>query len=570
MKVALEVKVSDDRVTVSGSGLSLLRVKAAIAAFTSDGQVLSAGRTAFTAPLSAYLEAKPLFEREIIEDPSSIRQIENGAAIAGLHRIARERVREISENGEALTGLEHWDEILDPHQGIAANAMSVSGLSGMCLFDEQGTGKTVSLLAAYDILKKRGEIDTAIVLAPKTLQSNWKSEAQIFLGDAPLSIVLIEGDKEDRYLKLQTKADLFISTYETLDSELTHFISITKTRKVLLVADESFFVKNPDAQRSRAARDFRRHCVRAIVLCGSPAPNSPSDLIHQFDLADNGYTFRGTEPPDDPSKKKEFIETQIEARGVYLRRTKDRVLPNLPEKRFHVMLVDMEPKQALLYSEAKKDLALFLKTLDNRTFRRNLTTYFQKRAAMLQICVSPNLIDRMVKEVPAKYLALDKLLKDEIENKRNKIVVWSVYTKTIDDLVERYSSYNPVRVDGKVPQASVRQEMVDRFQNDPGTMLFIGNPAAAGAGVTLHSSHVVVYLSFSNQAAHYMQSLDRVHRRGQTSSNIDYHFLVCAGTIEQKELERLVSKQKTQSNLLGDAASENFTLEDALREIGAP
>lgn len=568
--MALEVKVSDDRVTVSGSGLSLLRVKAAIAAFTSDGQVLSAGRTAFTAPLSAYLEAKPLFEREIIEDPSSIRQIENGAAIAGLHRIARERVREISENGEALTGLEHWDEILDPHQGIAANAMSVSGLSGMCLFDEQGTGKTVSLLAAYDILKKRGEIDTAIVLAPKTLQSNWKSEAQIFLGDAPLSIVLIEGDKEDRYLKLQTKADLFISTYETLDSELTHFISITKTRKVLLVADESFFVKNPDAQRSRAARDFRRHCVRAIVLCGSPAPNSPSDLIHQFDLADNGYTFRGTEPPDDPSKKKEFIETQIEARGVYLRRTKDRVLPNLPEKRFHVMLVDMEPKQALLYSEAKKDLALFLKTLDNRTFRRNLTTYFQKRAAMLQICVSPNLIDRMVKEVPAKYLALDKLLKDEIENKRNKIVVWSVYTKTIDDLVERYSSYNPVRVDGKVPQASVRQEMVDRFQNDPGTMLFIGNPAAAGAGVTLHSSHVVVYLSFSNQAAHYMQSLDRVHRRGQTSSNIDYHFLVCAGTIEQKELERLVSKQKTQSNLLGDAASENFTLEDALREIGAP
>lgn len=565
--MALDVTTDGDRVTITGSGPSLLKVKAEIAKLAGDGEVFSIGRSSFVAPLRAYQQAKAFLHGVFAEDSASTQVIANQKETDDRHRDAKNRVNEIAENGESLTGLEHWDHILDPHQGIAANAMSVHGLAGICLFDEQGTGKTISALAAFDILRGRGEVDGVVVLAPKTLQENWRQEAQKFLPEQP-SIVTLDGSKEERYAKLRSTSDFYLATYEALESELTLFIAIAKNRKLLLVVDESFFVKNPHANRSMAAREFRRYCTRALILCGTPAPNSPSDLIHQFDLSDNGYSFGGITPPKEPEKAREFVESVIEQRGVYLRRTKDMVLPDLPEKHFHVVGVDMGPKQTMLYSEARDELALLLKTLDNRTFRRNLTTYFQKRAAMLQICVSPKLIDQMIDEQPAKYIALDRLLKNEIQEKDNKVVVWSVYTKTIDDLIDRYHAYLPARVDGKVSDVRERQSMVERFQNDPDTKLFVGNPAAAGAGITLHASHVSVYLSFSNQAAHYMQSLDRIHRRGQTSNSVDYYFLVCKETIEQNELGRLTSKQRTQSDLLGDIVEVKFTLEDALREIG--
>ena len=563
----LRVEASENRVTIRGTGLQFLRAKTTISAFAGEGEVLTVGKNSFSAPLSAYLQAKPGLGDGIVEDVPSASLIMGRLAELDLHENARSRVREIIEKGKTLTGFPRWDAILDPHQGIASNAMSVPGLSGLCLFDEQGTGKTVSLLAAFDIMKNNGEVECAVVIAPKTLQENWKKEALRFL-PSPATISIIDGNKEVRYRELQKKADLYIVTYETLGFDLPHFISLAKTRKVFLVADESFFVKNPDSRRSKTAREFRRHCVRAVVLCGSPAPNTPMDLVNQFDIADNGYTFGETVIPEDGEARKETIGNLIESRGVYLRRTKELVLPDLPKKVFHIVPVRMEPKQALLYSTTKKELVLFLRTLDNRTFRRSLTTYFQKRAALLQICVSPSLIDPLVTDVPGKYLALDRLLSTEIQGKNNKVVVWSVYTKTVDDLIDRYRMYNPVRVDGTVTGTSLRQEMINRFQNDPQTKLFVGNPMAAGAGVTLHSAHIAVYLSFSNQAAHYMQSLDRVHRRGQTASSVEYFFLVCQGTIEQNELERLVSKQKNQSDLFGDFSGESPSLESALHEVG--
>ena len=564
--MAISVHSDGRLVTISGSGITLLKAKSDITKIAGLNAINSINRNTFTAPIPAYLRYKEGVSGEISEEADSALIIAKAAEALSNHIEAKSKVLEVIESGHCITGNEHWDNLLDPHQGIAANVMSMQGLAGMCLFDEQGTGKTISALAAFDILSKRQEVNAVLILAPKTLLDNWKSEVSKFLPDSPV-MTSISGNKVARYSQLNSKADIYLATYETLNSELILFESLAKIRKFLLIVDESFFVKNPEATRSVSVELFRRSCVRALILCGTPAPNSPADLIHQFNLSDNGYSFGENEPPKDPEMLREYVEQVIETRGVYLRRTKDVVLPGLAEKKFHVIPVNMQPVQEALYNEAKKELILFLRSLDNRTFKRNLTSYFQKRAALLQICVSPKLIDHLITEEPSKYLALDELLKTEILMKGHKVVIWSVYTKTIDALIHRYQSYFPVRVDGKVTDIAVRQSMVEKFQNDPNTMLFIGNPAAAGAGITLHASHVAIYISFSNQAAHYMQSLDRIHRRGQVSDSVDYYFLICKNSIEQNELDRLCSKQKTQSELLGDIPKDEFSLEAALREI---
>jgi SNF2 family DNA or RNA helicase len=111
----------------------------------------------------------------------------------------------------------------------------------------------------------------------------------------------------------------------------------------------------------------------------------------------------------------------------------------------------------------------------------------------------------------------------------------------------------------------VRREAVRRFQEDDDTMLFVGNPAAAGAGLTLHRARYAVYESMSNQASHYLQSLDRIHRRGQVRA-VEYLVLLCDRTVELAEYDRLIEKERAAQNLLGDEVVPVVTREAFLRE----
>jgi len=217
------------------------------------------------------------------------------------------------------------------------------------------------------------------------------------------------------------------------------------------------------------------------------------------------------------------------------------------------------------YETARHELELELRGLNNEVFKKRVATYLQKRAALLQICCSPSSIDPTLAELPAKFSVLDSLLERLTEQGR-KVIVWSFFKKSIDEVVQRYAKYNPVRVDGSVSSED-RREAVTRFQTDPNVLLFVGNPAAAGAGITLHASHDAVYISYSNQAAHYLQSLDRIHRRGQISEEVNYYLLVCEGTIEESEVMRLRGKEIKQHDLLGDMVKWPTSLDDALSEL---
>lgn len=564
----MKAEVSDAGIVrIYGAYSEIGPLKASAAQMAGSQGVLNQSRDFFEITLDLYVALRKE-TGSIIEETTGLQlAAEAKQQEYANHEAAREQVHQILELGQYTTGEKHWDEILDVHQGVAVNCMTVPGLLGLCLFDEQGTGKTITGLAAFDLLKKSGAVDALLIAAPKTLLENWKDEAERFLPVTP-SIYVAAGDKEARYRALRSGYDIYLLTYENLISDIESLKSLARTKRLLLAMDESFFIKNPDAKRSMAAMDLREYCKRCFVLCGTPAPNKPSDLVHQFTMADNGYAFGN--PVTQRSQVLEdynVIESIINSRGVYLRRTKKNVLPDLPDKEFKIVELEMSPKQRSLYDEAKIELILYLKSLDNQAFKRNLTTYFQKRNALLQICIDPSLIDPLYNEIPCKFAYLESALPEFVENKGEKVVVWSVYTKTIDRIVKSFSRYNPARIDGKVAKVADRQFMVKRFQTDDSCKVFVGNPAAAGAGITLHKAKTSIYLSYSNQAAHYMQSLDRTHRRGQTADSVEYIFLVAKNTIEVKEIKRLIEKQGQQSNLLGDPEAERLELDEILNDL---
>lgn len=457
--------------------------------------------------------------------------------------------------------------VLDDHQVVNVAAMTHPAAYGLCLFDEQGAGKTVSAIYAWDLLAARDEVDLALIVAPKSMVPEWIRDLDRFKGKLYKARAVTGTEKEKR-AALAAGGDVLVTNFETvasLEQELTAIVRRLNGRAIL-IADESFLVKNLDARRTRAVRRLREWCGRAYVLCGTPAPNSAHDLVQQFALADFGTSFAGVAVPKDRAAAIAVVRTALRERGVYLRHLKRDVLPGLPAKSFDIVRMDLEPLQARAYDRASRDLLEELEVTDDDEFRRRLISFVAKRSRLLQICSNPSHLVPGYREIPTKLRALDDILEELVVRGGEKVVVWSFFTASLEAVAKRYAPLGVVRYDGTITDVVERREAVRKFQEDETTRLFVANPAAAGAGLTLHASRYAVYESFSNQAAHYLQSLDRIHRRGQLH-DVRYLVLLCNGTVEEKEFERLRQKEVDAQDLLGDVQDPPVTRQSMLDEL---
>ena len=503
-------------------------------------------------------------------DPAAALFAENRRDVRAAHADLVAEVARLRAGGKALAAPMLADvpglDVLDDHQWVNVAAMTLPGSPGLCVFDEQGAGKTVTFIFAFDVLVSRDEADFAVIVAPKSMVPEWPRDFQRFKGDLYKTVIIIGSPRQKREA-LASGADVFVTNFETavsMEEEIRSLLGRRPGRGVLVV-DESFYAKNLEARRTRSLRRLREWCGRAYVLCGTPAPNAPQDLVQQFNIVDFGLTFAGVHVPDDREEARPVVQRAIEERGLYVRHLKADVLPELPVKQFHRVMVELQPDQRRLYEGALNDLIVDLRATDDESFRREIGSFLARRSALLQICSNPASVAPGYSETPAKLLALDDLLEEAIVRCGEKMVLWSFYTASIDAMMDRYDQYGPVRYDGTVADVAERREAVRRFQEDNSTMLFVANPAAAGAGLTLHRARLAVYESMSNQAAHYLQSLDRIHRRGQTR-DVEYLLLLCDRTIELQEYDRLTEKERSAQQLLGDHVEPPVTRTAMLRQ----
>lgn len=551
----MKIKIHENNVRVYETDIKLLKLRTDVS--SRIGELASFGKDYVSFPVSALLAVKDLLSEVNSEIEGYLEKFQR-------HETSRTKALSIIE-GESISDLpDYWRNTLEPAQLTATAAMIVPGLLGLCLFDEQGSGKTVMTIASFDILMDHGAVDAMITVCPKSMIGEWAKDISKFCLNK-YAVITAEGSGKQKYDAALKDFDVLVTNYEGIKNMLVPLMAVASSQKFLLVIDESYYLKNEKTVRSEYISQLREGCQRCFVLCGTPAPNTAHDLINQFDLADLGFTFGAFKKSKNPNLDWDKIDSLIESKGLFIRRLKTDILKHVPEKNFHVRRVDLTGKQKLMYESARSELELELKNLNNETFKKELISYFQKRATLLQICSCPNAIDPTLSEVPVKYQELDKLLQDLIGQGR-KVIIWSFYKKSLDEIKNRYAHYRSVRIDGSTP-TNQRREAVRLFQEDPKVMLFIGNPAAAGAGVTLHSSYDAVYLSYSNQAAHYLQSLDRIHRRGQTSDEVNYYLLICKNSIEETEVTQLRGKEIRQHKLLGDHINWPTSLDDALEEL---
>ena len=457
---------------------------------------------------------------------------------------------------------------LFPHQRTAVKWLLMTPYA--FLGDDMGLGKTLSVLSYFAALKSSHGFELLVVVCPNSLTRNWLREVgQWYPNERGM---VLSGDKAEKMwaLRLLTggtlSVDLLIINYEAMRLEYVtpEVAALCEGKRTLLCLDESQRVKNHASKTFKAIAEIAPLCERRVLLSGTPTPKDVTDLWAQMRLLDGGVRFGksfyrwlegiaelGNEFSDYGIKK--FIPEAVEeavlrVHEVMLRRKKEKVV-NLPEKTFVLREVEMTGSQQKRFDEIREGLILRMRSTSGEEFVRDITNILEEYLRAVQVASNPRLIDPEWQGTPAKFLELDEIVNEVVRESDQKIVIWSNYLGNIRELRERYRDLGAEMFSGEV-SAAERADIVRRFQEDDTTKVLVAVPAAGGVGITLTRAQTAVYIDKTWNAEHWMQSVDRIHRIGQTGTVTVISLL--ASKVDEMIHWNLRRKERNQAEVLGD------------------
>ena len=456
---------------------------------------------------------------------------------------------------------------------------------GGCLADDMGLGKTVQVLAWLQARKLRDpSAAPALIVAPKSLTHNWIEEARRFTPG--LTALEYVGTERKRLRAELERRDLILTTYGTMRSDIELLGALALG---VVVLDEAQAIKNEGSRTARCVRLL--HAEHRLALSGTPIENHLGELWSLFEFLNPGMLGRSSTfqalsdaPPgasdgvpaarrgdpdedDDPDDTDADVEEgeppaagsdgEVRAliaqavRPFLLRRTKEGVLRDLPERSEQTVLCDMEAEQEKEYVELREHFRreLLAKKSDAELARDKLGI-LEMLLRLRQAACHPGLLDASrANESCAKFDALFPMLEDVLESD-HKALVFSQFTSFLALLRRRLDSAGRAYgyLDGKTP-ARERAAEVARFQEDPAQKLFLVSLKAGGTGLNLTAADYVFLLDPWWNPAVEAQAIARSHRIGQ-ARNVFAYRLVCRDTIEERVLELQAKKRELASAIL--------------------
>ncbi len=430
---------------------------------------------------------------------------------------------------------------------------------GGILADEMGLGKTVQTLALLQHLKDskiKGKTlnKPALVVAPTSVITNWLYEARRF---APkLKTLLLHGSGRRTSFASIPEHDIVITSYALLRMDR---FELEKYDFSYVILDEAQNIKNPDAATTKAAKGMR--AARRLALTGTPTENRPQELWSIMDFLMPGYLG-----------SLEFFKTYIEkpileagpevqvakflnskTRPFILRRKKHDVEKDLPPKVESVLHVDMTDSQRQLYSAILEEVRpRIFDAIDKKGVKGASISILAALLRLRQVCNHPNSIDSL-KAVggydSGKFNLMKELITEALENGR-KILLFSQFREMLV-IIRRWLAETGVEylyLDGATKN---RQDIVDKFNNDVQSRLFLISLKAGGTGLNLTAADtVVIYDPWWNPAVE-SQAVDRAHRIGQ-SKTVSVYRLVTENSVEQKIMELKAKKAKIVDALINN------------------
>ncbi|WP_124042202.1 SNF2-related protein [Clostridium perfringens] len=423
------------------------------------------------------------------------------------------------------------------------NEITDLGFGGV-LADDMGLGKTLQIIAFLLSQKK----SKSIVVVPTSVIYNWMDEFEKFAPSIRIGLVHGSKSKRDKVLrdfkrglgikigeenlkeKSYEKYDVLLTTYGTLKNDEKAYENLSFDYCII---DEAQNIKNPAAQATLSVKNIKSRCN--IALTGTPIENNLMELWSIFDFVMPGYLFtkdrfreRFILDESNLSELKSLITPFI------LRRLKEDVLSELPEKLEKKYLVEMKGKQKQLYSFYVKAIKNQLN--ENKSSEKsgrdkiNLFSYLTK---LREICLDPSLVVPDYTGGSSKLTVVKEIVKDASESGK-KILLFSQFTSVLKKIEEDFKKedISYLYLDGGTSSKD-RVERVKKFNEDSNIKVFLISLKAGGVGLNLTSASVVIHFDPWWNPAVEDQATDRAHRFGQ-ENKVEVIKLVAKDTIEEK------------------------------------
>ena len=452
----------------------------------------------------------------------------------------------------------HLQDILRPYQTSGfqwLNYLNDVGWGGI-LADDMGLGKTVQALSMLHHYKEITGGLKALVVCPTTLIYNWRNEVQKF--SPSLSFHIHHGSIRSRSGEELQKHNIIITTYGTLRSDIQLLLKINFDYVIL---DESQAIKNPASKVTRAASLLT--AKNRLCMSGTPLQNNTFDIFAQMNFLNPGLLgnmefFRNefATPIDKFGEQEQKEHLRKLLFPFILRRTKEQVAKDLPDKTETILFCEMETEQRKVYEAYRNSYReKILGTIDQQGIGKSQLTILQGLMKLRQICDSPAILNEDEK-YPNHSIKLDELAREIEENIGNhKALIFSQFLgmlalikkKLIEDGI-------PFEYFDGSTSAPDREKAIQNFQNNDECRVFLISLKAGGVGLNLTAADYVYIVDPWWNPAVEQQAIDRTHRIGQTK-NIFAYRMICVDTIEDKILELQERKRKLASELIADDAS---------------
>ncbi|HAT4157993.1 DEAD/DEAH box helicase [Clostridium perfringens] len=423
------------------------------------------------------------------------------------------------------------------------NEITDLGFGGV-LADDMGLGKTLQIIAFLLSQKK----SKSIVVVPTSVIYNWMDEFEKFAPSIRIGLVHGSKSKRDKVLrdfkrglgikieeenlkeKSYEKYDVLLTTYGTLKNDEKAYENLSFDYCII---DEAQNIKNPSAQATLSVKNIKSRCN--IALTGTPIENNLMELWSIFDFVMPGYLFT-----KDRFRERFILDESNLSELKYLitpfilRRLKEEVLSELPEKLEKKYLVEMKGKQKQLYSFYVKAIKNQLN--ENKSSEKsgrdkiNLFAYLTK---LREICLDPSIVVPDYKGGSSKLTVVREIVKDASESGK-KILLFSQFTSVLQKIEEDFKKedISYLYLDGGT-SAKDRVERVKKFNEDSNIKVFLISLKAGGVGLNLTSASVVIHFDPWWNPSVEDQATDRVHRFGQ-ENKVEVIKLVAKDTIEEK------------------------------------
>ncbi len=436
---------------------------------------------------------------------------------------------------------------------------------GGILADDMGLGKTVQALSFLQHYKDHFGKLSALVVCPTTLMFNWENEIKKFTPS--LTYVIHHGGDRTRSKEIVSQFNVIITTYGTLRSDIK---LLSEQPFDYVVLDESQAIKNPASKVTRAASLLKaRH---RLCMSGTPLQNNTFDIFAQMNFLNPGMLgslefFRQefAIPIDKfgEADRKDHLRKLLFP--FILRRTKEQVAKDLPDKTETILFCEMEDEQRKIYDLYRNEYRdKILGVIDVQGIQKSQLTILQGLMKLRQICDSPHILNEP-EPYPNHSIKLEELAREISENISNhKALVFSQFLGMLALIKEKLNSLNVKYeyFDGST-SAIDREKAITNFQNQEECRVFLISLKAGGVGLNLTAADYVYIVDPWWNPAVEQQAIDRTHRIGQTK-NIFAYRMICKDTIEDKILQLQDRKRSLAKDLISDDEGfvKNLTKED--------